>query len=33
MMQQLQKAFGEVVDAAIAGDFSRRVDGSSPMPS
>jgi methyl-accepting chemotaxis protein len=25
MMQQLQVAFGEVVDAAIAGDFSRRV--------
>lgn len=25
MMQQLQAAFGEVVDAAIAGDFSRRV--------
>jgi len=25
MMQQLQSAFGEVVDAAICGDFSRRV--------
>jgi methyl-accepting chemotaxis protein len=26
MMQELQRAFGEVVEAAIAGDFSRRVD-------
>ena len=26
MMAQLQQAFGEVVDAAVAGDFSRRVD-------
>ena len=26
MMQELQTAFGEVVDAAIAGDFTRRVD-------
>ena len=26
MMQELQTAFGQVVDAAIAGDFSRRVD-------
>ena len=26
MMQELQAAFGEVVDAAIAGDFSKRVD-------
>jgi methyl-accepting chemotaxis protein len=26
MMQQLQAAFGHVVDAAVAGDFSRRVD-------
>ena len=26
MMQNLQRAFGAVVDAAIAGDFSRRVD-------
>ena len=25
MMQELQRAFGEVVDAAVAGDFSRRV--------
>ncbi len=25
MMQDLQRAFGEVVDAAVAGDFSRRV--------
>jgi methyl-accepting chemotaxis protein len=30
MMQQLQRAFGEVVDAAIAGDFSRRVEASFP---
>jgi len=30
MMQQLQRAFGEVVDAAIAGDFSRRVDAEFP---
>ena len=26
MMQQLQRAFGHVVDAAVEGDFSRRVD-------
>src|SRR5690606_21462208 len=26
MMQELQRSFGEVVDAAIAGDFSRRVE-------
>ena len=26
MMQDLQRAFGQVVDAAIAGDFSQRVD-------
>ena len=26
MMQQLQQAFGNVVDAAVAGDFSKRVD-------
>jgi len=26
MMQQLQAAFGNVVDAAVAGDFSKRVD-------
>ncbi|KKB78414.1 hypothetical protein VW35_11655 [Devosia soli] len=30
MMQQLQRAFGAVVDAAIAGDFSRRVDTEFP---
>ncbi|HTN62991.1 MAG TPA: methyl-accepting chemotaxis protein, partial [Devosia sp.] len=30
MMQILQRAFGEVVDAAIAGDFSRRVDAEFP---
>jgi methyl-accepting chemotaxis protein len=30
MMQDLQRAFGEVVDAAIAGDFSRRVDAEFP---
>ncbi|MGV3573862.1 MAG: methyl-accepting chemotaxis protein [Devosia sp.] len=30
MMQQLQRAFGQVVDAAIAGDFSRRVDAEFP---
>ena len=30
MMQELQIAFGEVVDAAIAGDFGRRVDASFP---
>ena len=30
MMQDLQQAFGEVVDAAIAGDFTRRVDASFP---
>ena len=28
MMNELQRAFGEVVDAAIAGDFSRRVEAS-----
>lgn len=28
MMHELQRAFGEVVDAAIAGDFSRRVEAS-----
>ncbi|WP_291393156.1 methyl-accepting chemotaxis protein, partial [Devosia sp.] len=32
MMQALQKAFGEVVDAAIAGDFSRRVEAEFPDP-
>ena len=26
MMAELQRAFGDVVDAAVAGDFSRRVD-------
>ncbi|HTM76627.1 MAG TPA: methyl-accepting chemotaxis protein [Devosia sp.] len=30
MMQTLQRAFGQVVDAAIAGDFSRRVDADFP---
>jgi methyl-accepting chemotaxis protein len=30
MMQQLQVAFGEVVDAAIAGDFSKRVSAEFP---
>jgi len=30
MMSELQGAFGEVVDAAIAGDFSKRVDNSFP---
>ncbi len=30
MMQELQKAFGEVVDAAIAGDFSKRVEAKFP---
>jgi len=30
MMQQLQAAFGNVVDAAVAGDFSRRVDVAFP---
>jgi methyl-accepting chemotaxis protein len=30
MMQDLQRAFGAVVDAAIAGDFSRRVDAEFP---
>jgi methyl-accepting chemotaxis protein len=30
MMQDLQRAFGEVVDAAIAGDFSRRVTAEFP---
>jgi methyl-accepting chemotaxis protein len=30
MMQTLQRAFGEVVDAAVAGDFSKRVDASFP---
>jgi methyl-accepting chemotaxis protein len=30
MMQDLQRAFGAVVDAAIAGDFSKRVDAEFP---
>jgi len=30
MMAQLQRAFGNVVDAAIAGDFTRRVDAEFP---
>ncbi|MEO7224115.1 MAG: methyl-accepting chemotaxis protein [Devosia sp.] len=30
MMQNLQRAFGEVVDAAVAGDFSKRVDANFP---
>ena len=30
MMNDLQRAFGSVVDAAIAGDFSRRVDAEFP---
>jgi methyl-accepting chemotaxis protein len=30
MMQDLQRAFGEVVDAAVAGDFSRRVEETFP---
>src|SRR5690606_28354386 len=30
MMQDLQRAFGQVVDAAIAGDFSPRVDAEFP---
>jgi methyl-accepting chemotaxis protein len=30
MMSSLRAAFGEVVDAAVAGDFSRRVDASFP---
>jgi methyl-accepting chemotaxis protein len=30
MMAELQQAFGTVVDAAVAGDFSKRVDASFP---
>ncbi len=30
MMAELQKSFGEVVDAAVAGDFSRRVSADFP---
>jgi len=32
MMSQLQNAFGEVVDAAVAGDFSRQVNAEFPDP-
>jgi methyl-accepting chemotaxis protein len=32
MMQNLQRAFGEVVDAAVAGDFSKRVHAEFPDP-
>lgn len=32
MMQQLQASFGEVVNAAIAGDFSKRVESAFPDP-
>ncbi|WP_224703909.1 methyl-accepting chemotaxis protein [Devosia aquimaris] len=32
MMSELQGAFGAVVDSAIAGDFSRRVDAEFPDP-
>jgi methyl-accepting chemotaxis protein len=32
MMAELQRSFGEVVDAAIAGDFSRRVRSEFPDP-
>jgi len=32
MMQELQSAFGEVVDAAVAGDFSKRVTVEFPDP-
>ncbi|UYO01411.1 MAG: cache domain-containing protein [Devosia sp.] len=32
MMSELQSAFGEVVDAAVAGDFSRRVTAEFPDP-
>ncbi len=32
MMQELQKQFGAVVDAAIAGDFSKRVEAEFPDP-
>ncbi|WP_284363684.1 HAMP domain-containing protein, partial [Maritalea porphyrae] len=30
MMQELQRAFGEVVDAAVSGDFTRRVEAEFP---
>ncbi|MEO5807683.1 methyl-accepting chemotaxis protein [Devosia sp.] len=32
MMQTLERSFGEVVDAAIAGDFSKRVSAEFPDP-
>ena len=32
MMSELQLAFGEVVDAAVSGDFSKRVNASFPDP-
>jgi len=32
MMQTLQRSFGAVVDAAVAGDFSQRVEASFPDP-
>ncbi|WP_052715903.1 methyl-accepting chemotaxis protein [Devosia chinhatensis] len=32
MMSELQSAFGDVVDAALAGDFSRQVQASFPDP-
>jgi len=32
MMAELQAAFGDVVDAAVAGDFSRRVEAEFPDP-
>jgi methyl-accepting chemotaxis protein len=32
MMSELRRAFGDVVDAAVAGDFSRRVDTEFPDP-
>ncbi len=32
MMAELQRAFGEVVDAAVAGDFTRRVETEFPDP-
>ncbi len=32
MMQELQRSFGEVVDSAIAGDFSRRVEANFADP-
>jgi len=30
MMEELQQSFGDVVDAAVAGDFSKRVDANFP---